>query len=239
MKRYNILTLEFKMGEDINEVHPLLIQEGEELILCDAGYPNQITQIESELNRFGFGINDLTKVFISHHDHDHIGSLESLKKRNPSIKVISSKIEKPFIDGSEKSLRLIQAEEYNKTLSKEKREFGEQFVNYLATINTVSVDITVKEDDYIANGVKIISTPGHTPGHLSILLEEESVLFVGDALAYENNRFIIANPEFTLDIDECMNSIRKIKNMKIQKMICYHGGLVESDISDSLSKLLK
>ncbi len=225
------------MGEDVIKVHPVLIQEGEELILCDAGFPNQIDQIASELNRFGFGINELTKVFISHHDHDHIGSLELLKKKNPSIEVIASKSEKVFIDGSEKSLRLIQAEEYNKTLSEQEKEFGDQFVKYLATINTVSVDKTVKDGDYVANGIRVISTPGHTPGHLSILLEEESVLFVGDALAYENNQFVIANPEFTLDIDDCMNSIRKIKNMNIQKIICYHGGLVESDISNSLNKL--
>jgi len=239
VKRYNILTLTYKIGEDVIEVHPVLIQEGKELILCDAGYPNQIEQIESELNKFGFGINDLTKVLISHHDHDHIGSLASLKARNPSLQVMASEIEKPFIDGSKKALRLIQAEEYNQTLSEEARAFGELFANYLATINTVKVDITVKGDDYIANGVKIISTPGHTPGHLSVLLEEESVLFVGDALAYENDQFTIANPEFTLDIDACIKSIRKIKNMQSEKIICYHGGLVASKISDALSELLQ
>lgn len=238
MKRYNILTLEFKIKNDIIKVHPVLIKEGKELILFDAGYPNQLNQIESELNRLEFSINDLTKVFISHHDHDHIGSLKSLKMKNPSIEVISSKIEKSFIDGSEKSLRLVQAEKYNQTLAEEEREVGESFVKYLETINTVNVDITVKENDYIASGIRVISTPGHTPGHLSLFLEEESVLLVGDALAYENNQLSIANPEFTLDIDECINSIRKIKKMEIKKLICYHGGLVESNILDSLKKLL-
>ncbi|ADO77200.1 MBL fold metallo-hydrolase [Halanaerobium praevalens] len=238
MKRYNILTLEFKIKNDIIKVHPVLIKEGKELILFDAGYPNQLNQIESELNRLEFSINDLTKVFISHHDHDHIGSLKSLKMKNPFIEVISSKIEKSFIDGSEKSLRLVQAEKYNQTLAEEEREVGESFVKYLETINTVNVDITVKENDYIASGIRVISTPGHTPGHLSLFLEEESVLLVGDALAYENNQLSIANPEFTLDIDECINSIRKIKKMEIKKLICYHGGLVESNISDSLKKLL-
>lgn len=239
MKRYNILTLEFKIKNDIIKVHPVLIKEGKELILFDAGYPNQLNQIESELNRLEFSINDLTKVFISHHDHDHIGSLKSLKMKNPSIEVISSKIEKSFIDGSEKSLRLVQAEKYNQTLAEEEREVGESFVKYLETINTVNVDITVKENDYIASGIRVISTPGHTPGHLSLFLEEESVLLVGDALAYENNQLSIANPEFTLDIDECINSIRKIKKMEIKKLICYHGGLVESNISDSLKKIVK
>lgn len=60
MKRYNLLTLEFKIKNDIIKVHPVLIKEGKELILFDAWYPNQLNQIESELNRLKFSINDLT-----------------------------------------------------------------------------------------------------------------------------------------------------------------------------------
>ncbi|WP_083189786.1 MBL fold metallo-hydrolase [Orenia metallireducens] len=239
MRMYNILTLKFDMGKDLIEVHPLLIQEGEELILCDAGYPNQLQQIELELKRCGFTMRDLTKIFISHHDHDHIGSIGQLKENNPSVEIITSEIEKPFVEGTEKSLRLIQAEEYNESLNEEEKEFGEAFANYLKTINSVKVNTIVGDGDYIAKGVKVVSTPGHTPGHQSILLESESILFTGDALAFENNRLIIANPEFTLDIDECMKSIRKISDMKLSKLICYHGGLVENGISESLSELLE
>lgn len=140
-----------------------------------------------------------------------------LKMKNTSIEVILSKIEKSFIDGSEKSLRLVQAEKYNKTLDEEERELGDSFLKYLETINTANVDITVKENDYIASEIRVISTPGY----LLLFLEEESVLFVGDALAYEINHLSIANPEFTLDTNECINSIRKIKKMKIKKLICY------------------
>lgn len=239
MSRVNMLNLEFQMGKEIIVIHPVLIKEGKELILCDVGYPNQLTQIESELNRFGYTINDLTKVFISHHDHDHIGSLELLKNSNPSLEVISSKTEKEFINGSKKSLMLIKAEEQIATMNRENGAFWDMFASYLASINKVEVNKTLVEDEYIADGVKIISTPGHTPGHLSILLEDESILIVGDALAYEHNQLIIANPECTYDIDECMKSIVKVKNMKLKKMICYHGGLLESDITVQLNNLLK
>lgn len=239
MRRVNILNLEFQMGENIIEIHPVLLKEGKELILCDAGYPNQLSQIESELHRYGHTINDLTKVIITHHDHDHIGSLELLKNANPSLELISSKLEKSFIDGSEKSLLLLKAEKHSKELCEEKAGFWQMFANYLATINKIDIDRTVEENDYIASGIKIISTPGHTPGHLSVLLEEESIIIVGDAFTYENNQLAIANPECTFDIDECMNSIKKIRDLKLKKLICYHGGLVETNSIELLNKLLK
>ena len=239
MRKYNILTLKFQMGEDLIEVHPLLIQVEDQLILCDGGYPNQVEEIELELKRCGYRLCDLTKIFISHHDHDHIGSISQLKEINPVVEILTSAIEKPYIDGTEKSLRLIQAEEYNRTLTGADKEFGQAFTNYLRTINTVKVDRVVGDGEYIAEGVKVISTPGHTPGHQSILLENELILFTGDALAVENEKLIVANPEFTLDIDRCMESIMKISNLKLNKLMCYHGVLIEKYITELISELIE
>ena len=232
MQRYYVLTLAFKMGDTTIEVHPVLIREGNDLILCDAGYPNQMDQIEAELAKYGYLVKDLTKVFITHHDHDHVGSLALLKQKNPMLKILSSELEAPYINGTQKSLRLIQAEAYNQTLPDEGRVFGEQFVNYLKTISSAPVDEIVSDKDYIAEGVRVIATPGHTPGHSSLMLEDENILIVGDALAYENHELTIANPEFTLDLDGCEQSIQKIRQMKFQKLICYHGGIVEGHFGE-------
>lgn len=227
------------MGDQMLEVNPLLIHEGEELILCDAGYPNQLDQIESQLKQWGFKLGDLTKVFISHHDHDHIGSLGALCDRCPEVKIVTSQLEKPYIDGSEKALRLIQAEKYNESLDESEKAFGIGFVNYLKTINTVEIDGIVSEGDYLAKGVKVIATPGHTPGHQSILLEDESFLFAGDALAIEKGALVIANPEFTLDREECVKSIKKISQMNLSQLLCYHGGIIKNSLEQSLNQLLE
>jgi glyoxylase-like metal-dependent hydrolase (beta-lactamase superfamily II) len=68
---YKVLTLTTQ--EMQMTVHPTLVFTNKELVLCDTGNKNQLPLIEEELNKYGFTIKDITKVVITHHDHDHIG----------------------------------------------------------------------------------------------------------------------------------------------------------------------
>jgi glyoxylase-like metal-dependent hydrolase (beta-lactamase superfamily II) len=237
MLNIETLTLTKIFGSQNSVVHPVIIFNDTDLVLCDTGYPDQVKEIGDELKKYGFSFNDITKIIITHHDHDHIGSLSELRRLNKHLVVISSKEELPFIEGQKKSLRILQAEEYNKKLSGKELEFGIQFVNYLKTIQNCKVDLAVNDGDYIIPGLKIIATPGHTPGHVSLFDEYNHVFISGDALAIENNKFIIANPEFTLDIERCIESISKIISLKPQKVICCHGGVMESNIIQLLNEI--
>ena len=40
----------------------------------------------------------------------------------------------------------------------------------------------------LAGGLRVIFTPGHTPGHLSLYLERSKVLIAGDALTAEGGQ---------------------------------------------------
>ncbi len=230
-----ILTLSQTIGSLNIIAHPVIVFDDSELVLCDAGYPGQVEQINSELNKNGFSVDDITKIVITHHDHDHRGSLSELRERNRNLIVISSEIEAPYIEGQKKSLRLIQAEELNKTLTGDELQFGIQFADYIKTIQDSKVDQTVKDGDYIIPGLRVISTPGHTPGHISLFCEDDHTLITGDALAAENGVLVIANPQFTLDPETSVESIRKIRDLAPQRIICYHGGIVEGDIQAMLN----
>ncbi len=238
MLKYKILTLTQEFDGHTSAIHPVMFYTDSDLILCDAGYPGQTEQIKTELNKYGFSASEITKTVITHYDHDHLGSLCRLKEENKNITVISSGIEAPFIQGFKKSLRLIQAEEYIKILTGKELEFGIKFANYLATIEPCKVDLTVTDGDYIIPGLRVIHTPGHTPGHISLFCEESSTLIAGDAIAAENKRLMVANPEYTLDLNTCLKSIEKIIALAPEKIICYHGGLIEDDIKNQLENIL-
>ena len=119
----------------------------------------------------------------------------------------------------------------------DEKTFGVQFVNYLKTIQVCGVDQTVSDGDYIIEGVRVVSTPGHTPGHLSLYLEADKLLFAGDALAVEDGRFVVANPEFTLDMATCMESIKKIQSLNPEQIVCYHGGSIDKNIKQMINDL--
>ncbi len=239
MVKYHVLSLVKDLGFIKSVIHPVLIESADGLILFDAGYPNQFADFETELKTIGFSISNISKIIISHHDHDHIGSLNDIKDKNQKIKILSSEIEAEYISGRQKSLRLIQAEQYNETLTGKDKEFGEQFVQYLKTVNICLIDEIVHDKDSICTGVSVVYTPGHTPGHISLYLEEENTLLAGDAVAIENDKLVIANPQFTLDMSNALNSIAKIKSMKIEKIICYHGGIISKFIDNELGVILK
>ena len=239
MLDYHILTLSFKSDGFASIIHPILIRTSDGIILFDVGYPNQQTEIETELQRLGFSINDIYMVIISHHDHDHIGSLSALLELNPKIKVLASRDEAEFISGKVKPARLMQAEKINESLVGMDKDHGEQFVKYLKTINQCKIDRIICGGEYITDGVKVIDTFGHSPGHISLYLENEEILLAGDSLAIENDTIVIANPQYTLNMHDAVESIKIIKDLKLRQIICYHGGRFDGNIKLQLDEMLK
>ena len=238
MIAYTVLTITKDLGFTKSIIHPAAIRDESGIILFDAGYPDQADDIEQALAEMGGTVAVITAIVLSHHDHDHIGSLAELKRRNPKIRVLSSEKEADYISGKKQSLRLLQALEYNKSLSGEEKEFGERFARYLETVEHCPVDDVVQDMDYICGGVKVIETPGHTPGHISLLLEDEKLLLAGDALAIEDGRLAKANPKFTLDKKEALRSVKKIKNLHLERISCYHGNMYTGPVEKELARIL-
>jgi glyoxylase-like metal-dependent hydrolase (beta-lactamase superfamily II) len=76
------------------------------------------------------------------------------------------------------------------------------------------------------------------PGHICLYLEESKTLIAGDAVVVENGELCFANPEYTLDISEAKQSIKKLIAYEIDKIVCYHGGEYTGNIKASLQKML-
>lgn len=219
---------------------PTLIVSDKDLILVDCGTPGLIETLSEAMEMEGFKLHDLTKVIITHHDHDHYGSLAALKRLVPQIKVIASPIEAPYIEGLKKSLRLQQAEALYDTLPPERKEWADWFHNYLASIEPVNVDILAIEGESVdlAGEVVVVATPGHMPGHISVYVKGDKTLVSGDALVAENGVLMMANPQYSLDLETARASARKLTDLEIERIICYHGGLVEGNIKAALKEII-
>lgn len=201
------------------------------MVLIDCGYSGFLQNIEEAMGEKGLDCNKLTKIIITHQDHDHLGALAQFQKKYPTIKVIASEVEAHYITGERKSLRLEQAEEMQKFLPEEQKEFGRRFIGILKNVEPAHVDITVKEGNTFpwCGGCEIIETPGHTPGHISLYLINKKIMITGDAAVIENNNLVIANPQFTLDIKKAEESLLKLKEYDVDTFICYHGGVYKPD----------
>ncbi|MFT4104697.1 MAG: MBL fold metallo-hydrolase [Lacrimispora sp.] len=228
MNRIIVLTTTLTFGENKEIIHPVVLMDDKNMVLIDCGYTGFFSAIKQAMEEKNLNCADLTHVLITHQDHDHMGGLWELKQEYPRVQVVAGKEESPYISGELKSLRLEQAEEMQSELPEDQKQFGLAFCNLLKSVRTVPVDLEVCDGDVFdwCGGCTIVGTPGHTPGHISVFVNEEKVMITGDAAALDHGEPIVANPQYALNLTEAEVSLEKIKAYGAKEMICYHGGVL-------------
>jgi glyoxylase-like metal-dependent hydrolase (beta-lactamase superfamily II) len=230
MNQIIMLDINFQYQNETRTFHPVLLISANDVVLVDCGYPGFLPLLEAEMKSKGINPGSITKVLITHHDDDHMGALFEIKEKYPEIKVVAGRTESGYISGEKKSLRLLQAEEMLNVLPEEQKTFGIQFCESLRRVKPVTVDIEVKDGEHFdwAGGCEIIDTPGHMPGHISLYLKESNSVITGDAAVIEGNQLVIANPQFTLDMEAAKASLDKLISLNTDRYYCYHGGIFEN-----------
>lgn len=59
---------------------------------------------------------------------------------------------------------------------------------------------------------------------MSLFVEKENAVIVGDAMVIENGILSLANPRFTIDVEKVKISMKQLLNMRAKTYYCYHGG---------------
>ncbi|HVO70588.1 MAG TPA: MBL fold metallo-hydrolase, partial [Aggregatilineaceae bacterium] len=88
-------------------------------------------------------------------------------------------------------------------------------------------------------GVRIIPTPGHTEGHISIYLEESATLIAGDLVVIEDGKLDLAYPQFAQSLKRCLESIERTRKLAIERVLCYHGGWLAGDYQVQAADILR
>lgn len=214
------LPLIFERNEIKLSINPVVIKENDDLTLIDTGYPMFSSVIEKAFEENGLNIKNLKQIILTHHDHDHMGAAKEIVKKYPSVNVKCSKEQLPYVLGKKKSLRLEQAEIAGA---------DSEFMKVLKSVEYLDSALVVEDNEIICSGVKVVKTPGHMPGHISIYVEPMKTLISGDFLVCKDGVLGIADEKFVLDKEEEINSLKKIINLDIERIICFHGGEYKSN----------
>ena len=85
-------------------------------------------------------------------------------------------------------------------------------------------------------GLQIITTPGHTAGHISVFDPVGSVFIAGDAL---NNNGTLSgpNPQFSADMVTGILSAKKIATLTFERAFFGHGTPIDAGASAAIAKL--
>lgn len=148
-------------------------------------------------------------IVITHCHFDHILFLNELKKIN-SCKVVCGIKEKEAIEKINEKVLALYSEK---------------------KIMPTKIDKTVKEGDVIKSGkfkLKVLETPGHTNGSISLLDEKRRILFSGDAWFGGDSigRWTFPSGSFS----ESKRTLEKLKKINPSIMCPGHLGIVKKKL---------
>ena len=205
-------------------MHPVLTWDDRDVVLFDTGLPGQYEMICAAIEKAGFSIEQITKIILTHHDMDHIGTAKQMAEQG--AKIMAHEKEAPYVQGDMPSPKLSKMEERMKDLSPEERVFYDRIQSSLPYLY-LPVDVMLHDDEELpfCGGIKVVFTPGHTPGHTAYFLKESKVLITGDAANIFNGELIGPNARNTLDMTQGEESFEKLKKVDADYVVCYHGGV--------------
>ncbi len=177
---YNFHMKITNISSGICSTNSYLVELGGNIYLIDA--PDDNGEMLSILKDKG----KLTAVLLTHGHFDHTMGLESILKAFPSTSVYLNENDFYFIkDGGNSAI-----------LS----SFG------MDGIYTLPSTILLTPYPDTIDGIKVIPTPGHTPGSVSLYIKDEGVLFSGDTLFLSGE----GRTDLGGDWEELKKSLRKI-----------------------------
>jgi glyoxylase-like metal-dependent hydrolase (beta-lactamase superfamily II) len=94
----------------------------------------------------------------------------------------------------------------------------------------------VAEGDRI-RGLQVLDTPGHTPGHISLLHEAGSLVVVGDLIGSVDGALSFGPPAFTADPERSRASLERVVGLGAGRLLFSHGAEV-SDPNEMIVALL-
>jgi glyoxylase-like metal-dependent hydrolase (beta-lactamase superfamily II) len=198
-------------------VNCYLVRESDGLTLVDTGLPGSADAILAAARTVG---RPIRRIVLTHAHMDHVGSVDALVETlgANSVSVIASERSAPL---------LLQPPD----TSLKPGEAPGKIRGGVPGVKSKPSQLIAEGD--LVGSLRTIETPGHIPGHISLLDERDGTLYAGDALIGKGGLSIsgfapwyFPLPNFaTWNKATALSSAKKLLDVPIERFACGHGAV--------------
>jgi glyoxylase-like metal-dependent hydrolase (beta-lactamase superfamily II) len=167
------------------DINLLLIRTDGENILVDAGIGDALSErqkkmygvesssaLERELAKLDLVPEDIHLVLLTHLHADHAGGVIKLDKDGQKLPRFPN------------ARHVVQLKEWQEAMEPDERTSATYFTSNLRILEQQELLELVDGEDEVSNGIRLVSTGGHTPGHQAVLIQDRDnkIVWPGDII---------------------------------------------------------
>ena len=216
-----------------------VVEDGASLTVVDAGLPQYWDQLPGALAAMGRPMSDVQALLLTHNHFDHLGCAERVRGESggrayihPADAAVARGEERPKPPPG--ALRLVR------------RPGFVIFVAHVASQGGLGLTPITELTSFADGDVldvprrpRVIATPGHSPGHCSLLLEERGVLLAGDALATFDAATRTRGPRLlsiNADRGQALASLSQLERTGATTVLPGHGAPWRGDVAQAVRR---
>jgi len=200
----------------------LLVED--ELTLIDTGRRGSGAHVARYIETLGRPMSDLTRIVCTHGHPDHIGGVaEIVAASGATVHMHPADAERLRI-----GVRDVLA-----------RPSPGPLIALLT--RPLSDPQPIGEGDVLPplGGLRVIHTPGHTPGSVCLYAPARRILFSGDALQFRRGRLSRPHLIFSDDMAEARRSVARLAALEVDVICFAHYAPLRSGVGGALHELLE
>ena len=202
-----------------------LIEGDDEVALVDAGPPWASSVVADYLRSIGRGLQEVSLILMTHAHPDHFGGAASLRL-STGARIVAHPADCRRLSDGTWSLSYLGA--------------GSVPVP-VPFLRRTPVDLLVGDGDVLpfSRDVRVLHTPGHSPGSLCYLLERDGILFSGDTLFSDGRKVARSAPFPKSDRSLYRCSVARLAALEFDVLCGGHGRALVGSCSSAVRELVK
>jgi glyoxylase-like metal-dependent hydrolase (beta-lactamase superfamily II) len=214
-----------------------LIEDGHRLTVVDAGLPQYFDQLPAALAAIGRSLSDVEAVILTHCHFDVLGSAERIRADSGGrafIHPADAGIARMNTHPRPRPTALVNA--WRPGLIIFMAHLVSQGGMGLAPLTELASLVDGDRLD-VPGRPRVIASPGHTPGHCSLLLADRGVLFSGDALTTFDPAIRARGPRLlsiNADRGQALASLSRLEQADAATVLPGHGAPWRGSVAEAV-----